>query len=170
MQFFMNQANILIVGYCYYNCKTLIEMLNQKEYSNINKIINRELCLQLVRKDSPDIILIETGLYNTDIYEFCKKLKSEDYFKDISIIFISEENDLDRNKIFASGANDYLTIPLNREEVFKRIEMQLQFRFMQLELKKCENRQSYYEQKKLNDQLIVENNKLKIELFEKNNS
>ncbi|HAC62832.1 MAG TPA: hybrid sensor histidine kinase/response regulator [Cyanothece sp. UBA12306] len=67
-----------------------------------------------------------------DGYEVCQQLKLDQRTKDIPVIFVSAIDEvLDKVKAFAVGGVDYMTKPIQEQEVFARIETHLQIRRLQ---------------------------------------
>jgi len=94
------------------------------------KAINR---LHLIK---PDIILLDILMPEMDGYETCTAIKSNEAFKDIPIIFLSAlAESLDKVKAFQSGGVDYITKPVEEEELLARIETHLKINYLQKELK-----------------------------------
>ena len=94
----------------------------------------------MVSEFCPDLILLDIGLPDTDGFEICKRLKSEDQFKDIPVIFITAFTEsANVVKGFSLGAVDYITKPFRTAEVISRISNQLRLRKFQKELIANEN-------------------------------
>lgn len=165
---FLNIANILVVYESDDNINSLIKILDREGYNNIDKTLNNEYALEVMKENIPDLILIYLNMNDSNAYEICKNVKTTDELKEIPIIFVSEYKNIDKKRVFEAGGADYLTIPFNCEEVKKRIEMHLKFRFMELELKKSQNKPSYNELINLNEDLKNINKKLEGEVLQKN--
>ena len=67
---------------------------------------------------SPDLILIDLELEEINNYELCNLLKKQSDFKKVPIIILSQQKGLiNRTKAKLSGADAYLTKPLNRSDL-----------------------------------------------------
>jgi signal transduction histidine kinase len=67
-----------------------------------------------------------------DGYEVCQRLKADEQTRDIPVIFISAlENIKDKVKAFSIGGVDYITKPLQIEEVLARVGTHLALRKLQ---------------------------------------
>lgn len=77
----------------------------------------------------PDLILLDVMMPGIDGFETCRRLKSHETTKNIPVIFMTAlsetEHKLDG---FRAGAVDYVTKPLQQEEVLARITTHLQLR------------------------------------------
>ena len=95
------------------------------------KVANNEKEIIRLSSDpvSPELILLNHAMANVDIYEVCKKLKSDSSTKDIPIIILSEpaEEDIER-KGFELGVADYITKPFKRSVVIARIRTHIELK------------------------------------------
>jgi len=81
---------------------------------------------EALEKIIPDLILLDIEMPEMNGYEAIKKLKSDDRFKDIPVIFLTaldtESNELEG---FELGAVDYVRKPFSPPLLLKRIEKEL---------------------------------------------
>lgn len=80
----------------------------------------------------PDLILLDVMLPGIDGFEVCRRLKSHADTRDIPVIFMTAlaETD-DKLRGFAVGAIDYVTKPLQNDEVLARIDTHMRVRWLQ---------------------------------------
>lgn len=89
----------------------------------------------------PDIILLDIMMPGMNGFEVCERLKNRDETRDIPVIFMTSLSDTtNKLKGFALGAVDYLTKPLQAEEVIARVRTHLAIRKMHVDLE-MKNRQ-----------------------------
>lgn len=128
--------SVLITDDSYYNTETLISILKPNGYK-VRSSLSYEAGLKSALENPPDIILLKTNICNMDGYKACEVLKDYENLREIPIIFIISENEtIDKNKVFTSKAVDYITMPFNCKEVLARIKTHLQLRFMSLKMEK----------------------------------
>lgn len=85
----------------------------------------------------PDLILLDIMMPEMDGFETCRILKSQPTTQNIPIIFMTALTDtLDKVKGFSLGASDYITKPIQHEEVLARINTHLKLCKLQQELQK----------------------------------
>ena len=85
-----------------------------------------ESALKRIKYLKPDIILLDIMMPEMDGFETCRRLKANEESKDIPIIFMSALNDtVDKVKGFELGAIDYITKPVQVEEVLARLKTHL---------------------------------------------
>lgn len=82
-----------------------------------------EAAIDLIDKIQPDIILLDVQMSGgIDGYETCRKLKSIEKSKDIPVIFVSAYSEtVDKVTGFAVGGVDYVTKPIDMDELLSRI-------------------------------------------------
>ena len=83
----------------------------------------------------PDLILLDVLMPGMDGFETCRRLKAIADTRDIPVIFMTALAEMDHKvKGFAAGAVDYITKPLQREEVLARVAVHLRIRHLAKEL------------------------------------
>ena len=94
-----------------------------------------ESALTLLEYVNPDIILLDVLLPGFDGFETCRRLKSHETTRDIPVIFITTmANTMDKVRGFAMGAVDYITRPIQTEEVLARLKTHLTMQSLQKSL------------------------------------
>ncbi len=68
----------------------------------------------------PDLILLDILLSGTDGREVCRVLKSQPLTKDIPVIIISAQSNVDKS-IQEVGADDFIAKPFEIDELLKKI-------------------------------------------------
>ncbi|OCR00751.1 hybrid sensor histidine kinase/response regulator [Oscillatoriales cyanobacterium USR001] len=130
------KGNILIVDDTQDNLRVLSSILIEYGYK-VRVAINGNLALKGVEASSPDLILLDINMPEMNGYEVCQKLKSSEKHRDIPIIFLSSLDETnDKVKAFKFGGVDYITKPIEIEEVLVRIENHLTIGRLQQQLKK----------------------------------
>jgi len=83
----------------------------------------------------PDIILLDVVMPGLDGLEVCRRLKKEPATRDIPVIFMTALTEtIDKVAGFEAGGVDYVTKPVQPEEVLARVRAHLEIRRLQLEL------------------------------------
>ena len=79
--------------------------------------------LDLAGKMQPDLVLLDIMMPVVDGYEVCRKLRNT---MDIPIIVVSAKvAEEDKERMFALGADDYMTKPFSFNEMVMRVGAQL---------------------------------------------
>lgn len=96
---------------------------------------NGKEAIELVREYLPDIILLDVMMPGIDGFETCRRLKASEGLSDIPVIFMTALSDtIDKVKGFNAGGVDYITKPLQHEEVLARVKAHLTIRLLQEQL------------------------------------
>lgn len=83
----------------------------------------------------PDLILLDVMMPELDGFEVCRRLKQQIKTRDIPVIFMTARTETcDKVTGFKAGAVDYVTKPLQIDEVIARVGMQLSLSTMQKRL------------------------------------
>ncbi|OHB58060.1 MAG: two-component system response regulator [Planctomycetes bacterium GWF2_50_10] len=87
--------------------------------------------LEYVRKQEPDLILLDVMMPKMSGFEVCRRLKSNPKTSDIPIIMVTALNELgDIERGIDSGTDDFLTKPLNKWELITRVKTMLKLKHL----------------------------------------
>jgi eukaryotic-like serine/threonine-protein kinase len=85
-----------------------------------------EDALKIARRARPLIILLDVVMPGIDGYETCRRLKDDPDTRDAAVIFVSALSDpKDKVRGFEAGAVDFITKPVQAEEVIARVNTHL---------------------------------------------
>lgn len=87
-------------------------------------------CLEMVRQDPPDLLLLDICMPGIDGFEVCRLLKDDALLADLPVVFLSATYDDLRSKIkgLDLGADDYLVQPVDDLELVTKIKSVLQIK------------------------------------------
>jgi len=86
-------------------------------------------------KNPPDLILLDIVMPGIDGFEVCDRLKSDPRTKDIPVIFLSGQTEIDeKTKGFEKGAVDFIPKPFHKAEVKARVQTHLTIKKMREDL------------------------------------
>lgn len=116
---------ILIVDDVYSNV-LLLKILLTNEKFQVCTANNGTMCIEMVKKEHPDLILLDVMMPDISGFETAVILKKDEETKDIPIIFLTALNTpADLVHGFQVGASDFLTKPFNKEELIVRVMQQI---------------------------------------------
>ena len=93
--------------------------------------------LNKVAEFQPDLILLDIMMPKLSGFEVCKTLKRDPQTKQIMILMVTALNELgDIERAVASGCDDFLSKPVNKLELVKRVENMLKLRQVTDELER----------------------------------
>ena len=85
--------------------------------------------LEIVNEHKPDLILLDIMMPRMSGFEVCRHLKSNPETRDICVVVITALNETgDIERATESGADDYLTKPVDRPALVKLVRTMLQAR------------------------------------------
>jgi len=130
----MTKTSILLVDDVPANLSLLMNLLTNEGYE-IFVAQSGERALIQAPESLPDIIILDVMMSGLDGFETCKRLKENEKTKHIPVIFMTALGDtVDKVKGFNSGGVDYITKPIQHEEVLVRIKTHLTIMNLQSEL------------------------------------
>ena len=82
--------------------------------------------LEIARKARPDLMLLDVMMPGLDGFDVCRRIKSDRETRDTVVIFLSARGEVsDKLSGFELGAIDYITKPIQAEEVVARVSVHL---------------------------------------------
>ncbi|MES9855130.1 MAG: response regulator [Sedimenticola sp.] len=119
------ESEIMVVDDTFESLILLTNILISEGYK-VRPADTPQLAIKSSITTPPDLILLDINMPEMDGFEVCQRLKQEEKTKDIPIIFVSAFNALsDRVNGFEVGAVDYISKPVQREEVLARVKVHL---------------------------------------------
>jgi DNA-binding response OmpR family regulator len=118
-----------------------------------------EDAIEQVEYALPDLILLDVLMPGMDGFETCQHLKAQESTKDIPVIFMTALSEtVDKVRGLNLGAVDYITKPLQHEEVLARVKIHLSIRNL---TKKLQEQNVHLEQE-IQERTKAENALLKL--------
>ncbi len=106
--------------------RDILELLSlhlKKAGYNTKEFLDPRDFLRFIEKHPPQLIILDIMLPNTDGYEICKCLKSNDKFSSIPVIMLtSKGEEVDKLLGLELGADDYVTKPFSPRELVARVK------------------------------------------------
>ena len=102
---------------------TLLQYNLEKEGYKVNFAETGEEAIQNIKKNVPDLIILDWMLPDFSGIEVCKQIKKINKLKNIPVLMLtakSEEEDKVRG--FESGVDDYVTKPFSYKEILLRVK------------------------------------------------
>ncbi len=131
-------SKILVVDDDATNLKYLLIRLTQAGFE-ISQATSGNEALELLDNYLPDLILLDIKMPGLDGFEVCRIVKQMEQTEDIPIIFLTALTDtVDKVKGFDAGGVDYVTKPINFDELNARINAHLTLVKQHRELKASE--------------------------------
>lgn len=130
-----DEITLLLVDDNPNNLNVLSDLLEKKGYE-ILVALNGEAALERAAFTRPHLILLDIMMPGLDGFETCERLKKDPGLADIPVIFMTALGDTkSKVKGFSTGAVDYITKPIEPDEVLARVETHLTIQKLQRELR-----------------------------------
>src|SRR5919199_4012266 len=119
---------ILIVDDTPSNLEVLLDFLEDSGFK-VLVAEDGESAIEGAEYAPPDLILLDILMPGIDGFETCRRLKAKEATQDIPVIFMTALTEtVDKVRGLSLGAVDYITKPLQHEEVLARITLHLNLR------------------------------------------
>ena len=93
--------------------------------------------LEKVAEFQPDLILLDIMMPKLSGFEVCKKIKKDPATKHVMVLMVTALNELgDIERAVSCGCDDFLSKPINKLELLKRVENMLKLRQVTDELER----------------------------------
>ena len=104
----------------------LLKVLLTNEKFNIVTAGNGTQALEQVKKEKPDLVLLDVMMPDISGFEVAQQMKADPEMSEIPIIFLTALNSTaDIVKGFQVGGNDFISKPFNKEELIIRVTHQI---------------------------------------------
>ncbi|MEQ1789754.1 MAG: PleD family two-component system response regulator [Rickettsiales bacterium] len=128
-------AQILVVDDVPANVK-LLEAKLTSEYYEVLTAVDGFDALEKAKKYKPDIILLDVMMPGMDGFEACQKLKADPDLSHIPVVMVTALSEKsDRLKGLESGADDFITKPINDTALFARVKSLIRIKTLLDELR-----------------------------------
>jgi DNA-binding response OmpR family regulator len=121
-------ARILIVDDDENTLEILRRWLAKEGYSTASASDGQQ-CLQALAKEPFDIVLLDVMMPNLDGLQVCEQMRASEEWRSIPVILLTAKDDMEtRTRGMSLGVSEYLTKPINKQELFARMRAQLHTR------------------------------------------
>ncbi len=116
------------------NIRLLEAMLSPRGYTVVSAMNGPE-ALEKIRSERIDICLLDVMMPEMDGFEVCRRIKSDDLYRNIPVVMITSFADV-KNRVrgIEAGAEDFISKPFDSAEVLARIKMLLHVRSLNEQL------------------------------------
>ncbi len=129
-----NTLTILLVDDIPTNLEIVLDFLNDSGFE-VLVALDGSSALEQAHYAQPDLILLDVMMPGMDGFETIRQLKAHEQLQAIPVIFMTALSDIvDKRKGFQLGAVDYISKPLQPEELLVRLNSHLTIRKLQREL------------------------------------
>ncbi len=99
----------------------LLEAYLEPLHVEVQRVLDGEQTLEAVRRDRPDLILLDIMMPKRSGFEICRQLKQDERYANIPIIMVTALNELgDMERARELGADAFLSKPVNKITLLER--------------------------------------------------
>ena len=131
----LDRARILVVDDQPDNV-LLLQRILASRYPNVHGTTEPGTVLDTIKKFKPDLVLLDLHMPGVSGFEILQHLRASDTADElIPVVVLTADSTTEaRNRALELGASDFLTKPLDRQEVLLRVRNTLQVRMLHLDL------------------------------------
>ncbi len=101
------------------------KMLEKKDYK-VYLAGNGNECLDFLKKERPDLILLDVMMPGENGWDVCKKIKGDEKTKDIPVVIFTVKSPKEEpEKMEECGCEGYLRKPFSSADLFNTLEQHL---------------------------------------------
>ncbi len=132
----MSLPKILIADDNQANCELLEAYLDDLDCDVAIAVDGRDT-LDKIASFQPDLLLLDIMMPKLNGFEVCKKIKEDPTTKRIMVLMVTALNELgDIERAVAAGTDDFLSKPVQRVELMKRVENMLRLKDVEDEVER----------------------------------
>lgn len=123
IKFLVTMAKIMVVDDEPYIVYVVREMLKRKGYEVVGANSGEE-ALEKIKKEKPDLVLLDIMMPGINGWETCKQIKGESDTKDVLVAMLTVmDSEPNKEKSFQfSGADAHITKPLIEDKILSTVE------------------------------------------------
>jgi len=115
--------------------RMLLEAMLEDDY-DLSFASSGQECLEKMPEAKPDLVLLDISMPDMDGYEVCRRIVCNPDAHDVPIIFVSALISAEERLAgFEAGGDEYVTKPIDDQELFEKIDKSMAARSQSLRLK-----------------------------------
>jgi adenylate cyclase len=118
---------ILVIDDVERNVKLLADVLTAKGYEVITGD-SGAVALRRAREDKPDLLLLDVMMPGISGYEVCEKIRADPALRMLPVVLVTALDPSERVKGLDCGADDFITKPINQQELLARVRSLLRIK------------------------------------------
>lgn len=169
-----SEVTLLVIDDQPYDTLLLSTYLREEGYQVLTANSGQD-ALDLVIEKDPDIVLSDVMMPGMDGFEVCAKIKDRPESVLTPVVLITAlDGQNDRIKGIQAGADEFLSKPINREELMARVRSLLRYQLARAELEEAQNKHlkamfKRYVSPKLVDEILTHPDKAEVTLADQKN-
>jgi CheY-like chemotaxis protein len=132
----MSESRILIADDNQANCELLEAYLTELD-CDVEIAVDGQETLEKIDSFKPDLILLDIMMPKLNGFEVCKQIKEDPLRRRIMVLMVTALNELgDIERAVAAGTDDFLSKPVQKIELLKRVENMLRLKDVEDEVER----------------------------------
>jgi CheY-like chemotaxis protein len=132
----MSESRILIADDNQANCELLEAYLAELD-CDVEIAVDGQETLEKIESFRPDLILLDIMMPKLNGFEVCKQIKEDPARRRIMVLMVTALNELgDIERAVAAGTDDFLSKPVQKIELLKRVENMLRLKDVEDEVER----------------------------------
>ncbi len=132
----MSESRILIADDNQANCELLEAYLAGLD-CEVEIAVDGQETLEKIESFQPDLILLDIMMPKLNGFEVCKQIKEDPVRRRIMVLMVTALNELgDIERAVAAGTDDFLSKPVQKIELLKRVENMLRLKDVEDEVER----------------------------------
>ncbi len=132
----MSESRILIADDNQANCELLEAYLAELD-CDVAIAVDGQETLEKIESFEPDLILLDIMMPKLNGFEVCKKIKEDPVRRRIMVLMVTALNELgDIERAVSAGTDDFLSKPVQKIELLKRVENMLRLKDVEDEVER----------------------------------
>lgn len=121
----MSDHRILVIEDNRDNMTLIVDILTSLEY-DVMQAVDAEQGIQIARAEQPNLILLDLSLPRMDGWTAARELKASPLLQPIPVIALTAHAMVgDRERALKAGCDDYITKPINIQELDRKLKKYL---------------------------------------------
>ncbi|OFV88830.1 MAG: hypothetical protein A3J75_04885 [Acidobacteria bacterium RBG_16_68_9] len=123
-----NPPRILIVDDDPHTLEILSRWLAREGYATV-RAESGPACLDRLEQERIDVIVLDVMMPGMDGLQVCERLRANNEWRAIPVVLLTAKDDIEtRSRGMSLGVSEYLTKPINKQELLTRLRAQINSR------------------------------------------
>lgn len=115
--------------------RLMLRDLLESQGHDVREAVDGAEALKSIAEHMPDVVLLDVGMPGMDGFEVCRRIKAEPSTASIPVLLVTALSQRDQRLLgIGAGANDYITKPIDKNDLSLRVRNAIRMRQLFLEV------------------------------------